>query len=71
MNTEGRAQRAMPAVTPYGAAMEDWKIVRALSEVCGDALPYDTPTVPLHTPALRHTPCAFIPNASSDPCILC
>mmetsp|Transcript_41727 Transcript_41727/g.102782 ORF Transcript_41727/g.102782 Transcript_41727/m.102782 type:complete len:718 (-) Transcript_41727:199-2352(-) len=42
VNTEGRAQRAMPAVAPYGSAMEDWKIVRALSEVCGSNLPYDT-----------------------------
>ena len=42
VNTEGRAQRAMPAVVPHGQAQEDWKIVRALSEVCGAALPYDT-----------------------------
>jgi NADH dehydrogenase (ubiquinone) Fe-S protein 1 len=41
VNTEGRAQRAMPALAPHGRAREDWKIVRALSEVCGAALPYD------------------------------
>ena len=41
VNTEGRAQRAMPAVAPHGQAQEDWKILRALSEVCGAALPYD------------------------------
>lgn len=42
VNTEGRAQRATPAVAPHGQAREDWKIVRALSEMCGSALPYDT-----------------------------
>lgn len=31
----------MPALAPHGRAREDWKIVRALSEVCGAALPYD------------------------------
>jgi len=41
VNTEGRAQRAMPAVSPHGQAQEDWKIIRALSEMCGAALPYD------------------------------
>jgi NADH dehydrogenase (ubiquinone) Fe-S protein 1 len=29
------------AVSPPGAAREDWKIVRALSEVIGTPLPYD------------------------------
>lgn len=42
VNTEGRAQRAMPAVAPLGSAQEDWKIIRALSETVGAALPYDT-----------------------------
>ena len=42
VNTEGRAQRAMPAIAPHGQAQEDWKIIRALSEMCGSALPYDT-----------------------------
>ena len=42
VNTEGRAQRAMPAMAPHGQAQEDWKIIRALSEMCGSALPYDT-----------------------------
>jgi NADH dehydrogenase (ubiquinone) Fe-S protein 1 len=41
VNTEGRAQRAVAAVAPPGQAQEDWKIIRALSEVCGAALPYD------------------------------
>lgn len=42
MNTEGRAQQTLPAVTPPGLAREDWKIIRALSEVVGAKLPYDT-----------------------------
>lgn len=34
VNTEGRAQQTLTAVTPPGLAREDWKIIRALSEVC-------------------------------------
>lgn len=41
VNTEGRAQQTLLAVTPPGLAREDWKIVRALSEVVGNPLPYD------------------------------
>ncbi|KFB51839.1 AGAP001653-PA-like protein [Anopheles sinensis] len=41
VNTEGRAQQTLVAVTPPGLAREDWKIVRALSEVAGTPLPYD------------------------------
>ena len=33
VNTEGRAQMARVAVTAPGMAREDWKIIRALSEV--------------------------------------
>lgn len=35
VNTEGRAQQAQTAVSPPGLAREDWKIVRALSEIAG------------------------------------
>lgn len=42
VNTEGRAQQTLPAVTPPGLAREDWKIIRALSEIIGEKLPYDT-----------------------------
>ncbi|XP_026321244.1 NADH-ubiquinone oxidoreductase 75 kDa subunit, mitochondrial [Hyposmocoma kahamanoa] len=41
VNAEGRAQQTLPAVTPPGKAREDWKIIRALSEVVGTPLPYD------------------------------
>lgn len=33
VNTEGRAQQTRLAVTPPGMARQDWKIIRALSEV--------------------------------------
>ncbi|XP_029386399.1 NADH-ubiquinone oxidoreductase 75 kDa subunit, mitochondrial isoform X2 [Echeneis naucrates] len=42
VNTEGRAQQTKIAVTPPGAAREDWMIIRALSEHAGVTLPYDT-----------------------------
>nr|CAD7444597.1 unnamed protein product [Timema bartmani] len=42
VNTEGRAQQTLVAVTPPGLAREDWKIIRALSEIIGQRLPYDT-----------------------------
>ncbi|KAL4248593.1 Prokaryotic molybdopterin-containing oxidoreductase [Abortiporus biennis] len=41
VNTEGRSQLGRAAVPPPGASREDWKIVRALSEVVGSPLPYD------------------------------
>jgi NADH-quinone oxidoreductase subunit G len=41
VNTEGRAQRGYLAVNPPGDAREDWKILRAFSEVIGKSLPYD------------------------------
>jgi NADH dehydrogenase (ubiquinone) Fe-S protein 1 len=41
VNTEGRAQQTIIAVTPPGMAREDWKIIRALSEILGITLPYD------------------------------
>jgi NADH-quinone oxidoreductase subunit G len=42
VNTEGRVQRSLLAVYPPGEAREDWKILRAFSEVAGHTLPYDT-----------------------------
>jgi NADH-quinone oxidoreductase subunit G len=44
VNTEGRAQRTRLALFPPGDAREDWTILRALSQVLGHALPYDTVT---------------------------
>jgi len=42
VNTEGRVQVTRLAVFPPGEAKEDWKILRALAEVCGHAPGYDT-----------------------------
>jgi NADH-quinone oxidoreductase subunit G len=41
VNTEGRVQRGFLAVYPPGEAREDWKIIRAISELAGHTLPYD------------------------------
>jgi NADH-quinone oxidoreductase subunit G len=41
VNTEGRVQLGRLAVSPPGQARADWAIVRALSEVVGQRLPYD------------------------------
>jgi len=42
VNTEGRVQLAKRVLTPVGDAREDWAIIRALSEVCGRPLPYES-----------------------------
>jgi NADH-quinone oxidoreductase subunit G len=42
VNTEGRVQVGEKAVFPPGDAREDWKIFRALSDVLGKPLPFDT-----------------------------
>ncbi|SGZ47294.1 CIC11C00000004397 [Sungouiella intermedia] len=41
VNTEGRSQTTRAATNAPGAAREDWKIIRALSEYLGATLPYD------------------------------
>ncbi|KAL0925727.1 hypothetical protein M5K25_004094 [Dendrobium thyrsiflorum] len=41
-NTEGCAQWTVPAVPTVGESRDDWKIIRALSEVAGVCLPYDS-----------------------------
>lgn len=47
VNTEGRVQMSDRAVFPPGEAREDWAILRALSDVLGHRLPFDS------LPALR------------------
>jgi NADH-quinone oxidoreductase subunit G len=42
VNTEGRVQMASRAAFPPGDAREDWAIIRALSELLGRKLPYDS-----------------------------
>merc|ERR1712241_1039006 len=41
VNMEGRAQQTYPALVPPGQARVDWKIIRVLSEVLDEKLPYD------------------------------
>jgi NADH-quinone oxidoreductase subunit G len=42
VNTEGRVQMARRAAFPPGDAREDWAILRALSDVLGQRLPFDS-----------------------------
>ena len=42
VNTEGRVQMATRASFPPGDAREDWAVLRALSNVLGKKLPYDS-----------------------------
>jgi NADH-quinone oxidoreductase subunit G len=42
VNLEGRVQRSSRAVFPPGDAREDWAILRALSDVLGHKLPFDS-----------------------------
>jgi NADH-quinone oxidoreductase subunit G len=44
VNTEGRVQMAGRASFPPGDAREDWAILRALSDILGRKLPYDSLT---------------------------
>jgi NADH-quinone oxidoreductase subunit G len=42
VNTEGRVQRSEKALFAPGEAREDWAILRALSDLLGKPLPFDT-----------------------------
>jgi NADH-quinone oxidoreductase subunit G len=42
VNTEGRVQRGEKAAFPPGEAREDWAILRAVSELTGKTLPFDS-----------------------------
>ena len=59
VNLEGRVQRGERAVFPPGDAREDWAIFRALSDVLGRTLPFDSlvglrEEMYAEVPALRH-----------------
>jgi NADH dehydrogenase (ubiquinone) Fe-S protein 1 len=41
VNLEGRAQQTLAAITPPSSARDDWKIIRAVSEMANHTLPYD------------------------------
>jgi NADH-quinone oxidoreductase subunit G len=55
-NTEGRVQITGRAAFPPGEAREDWAILRALSDVLGKKLPYDS------LPALRQAIFRSVPH---------
>jgi len=42
VNTEGRVQRGEKAAFPPGEAREDWAILRAVSQMVGQTLPFDS-----------------------------
>ena len=42
VNTEGRPQLALKSMFPPGEAKENWSVVRALSEMAGHRLPFNT-----------------------------
>ena len=42
VNTEGRVQRGEKAAFPPGEAREDWAILRAVSQLAGKKLPFDS-----------------------------
>jgi NADH-quinone oxidoreductase subunit G len=42
VNTEGRVQRGEKAAFPPGEAREDWAILRAVSQLAGNTLPFDS-----------------------------
>jgi NADH-quinone oxidoreductase subunit G len=55
VNTEGRVQLGSRAAFAPGEAREDWAILRALSDVLGKKLPYDSLTAlgPRFMPSIR------------------
>ncbi|MCX5512020.1 NADH-quinone oxidoreductase subunit G [Kaistia algarum] len=59
VNTEGRVQLANRATFPPGEAREDWAIFRALSDVVGKRLPFDS------LAALRRALYAAFPHLSA------
>ena len=76
VNLEGRVQMAERAVFPPGDAREDWAILRALSQVLGVTLPFDSfdalrAAMAAEVPALAHEGLAdygwSIPKLPSKP----
>ena len=62
VNTEGRVQISDRAVFPPGEAREDWAILRALSDVLGHRLPFDSLTA-LRTKLVADHPLFAHPDA--------
>ncbi len=55
VNTEGRIQQVYLAVFAPGEAKEDWRIIRALSDVLGQSLPYND-LAQLHQQLIKNHP---------------
>jgi len=55
VNVEGRPQIGRAAVFPPAEAKEDWKIIRALTEIIGFVLPYDNVVQLRHSLAERNS----------------
>ncbi|SFR82937.1 NADH-quinone oxidoreductase subunit NuoG [Sphingomonas jatrophae] len=66
VNLEGRVQRGDRAVFPPGDAREDWAIFRALSDVLGRTLPFDTLDA-LRAAMARDVPMLAEPGLASIP----
>ena len=60
VNTEGRVQRGEKAAFAPGEAREDWAILRAVSQLAGSALPFDS------FDQLRHQMIAEYPQLGRD-----
>ncbi len=60
INTEGRAQQTAKAMYGPGGSRTDWKILRALSEVAGKPLPYDTDE------EIKDRLASFIPSTAQE-----
>lgn len=60
VNTEGRSQHTKIAVTAPGVAREDWKIIRALSEVSRKCFEYSILMFTINTkPVILTSLCVF------------
>jgi NADH-quinone oxidoreductase subunit G len=70
VNTEGRVQMARRAAFPPGEAREDWAILRALSDILGHRLPFDSLTELRQRLYARHPHLAQVdeiaPTSSDD-----
>lgn len=65
VNTEGCVQRTKRAVQPKGEARDGWKIFRALSDLVGQKLSYDTPSQLFDALCERHE-AVFGANGDND-----
>lgn len=73
VNMEGRVQQTLAAVSATSMAREDWKIIRAVSELIDKTLPYDSLVElrervrDLAPHLVRHSYLRLEPNTLTDP----